>query len=362
MGWETRHYGTHDDESGGGFRRAIRRIFGENENPLMWALPLYTAWGVRVRIHIIFVLFIAIEMIMSLAPDRIGPAFTAMAIGSLFVLVLLHEYGHIFACRYVGGEADQILMWPLGGLASCNPPHNWKADLITTVGGPAVNLVLWPILGVALALVMAPGAWQGALFFNPFSPAAAMMEVRLSNGAQPFWLLALWWAYYINAVLFLFNVLVPMYPLDSGRIVHAFMWSRVGHRRATAAAANLGLVVAVILALIALTSRSGVFLLGIAIFGGFMCWREKQHLKMTADPVLGGYDFDRGYGGMPGAEEDDPSAARAARAAEKRRKEQEKEQAELDRLLAKIAEGGMGSLTGAEKRWLQRTSEKKRKQ
>src|SRR5947207_3103150 len=34
-----------------------------------------------------------------------------------FGLVLLHEFGHVFACRSVGGTADRVLLWPLGGLA-----------------------------------------------------------------------------------------------------------------------------------------------------------------------------------------------------------------------------------------------------
>jgi len=31
--------------------------------------------------------------------------------------VLAHEYGHAFGARLVGGDCQEILMWPLGGLA-----------------------------------------------------------------------------------------------------------------------------------------------------------------------------------------------------------------------------------------------------
>jgi len=34
---------------------------------------------------------------------------------SLFLIVLLHEFGHAMACRQVGGIANQIVLWPLGG-------------------------------------------------------------------------------------------------------------------------------------------------------------------------------------------------------------------------------------------------------
>ena len=41
---------------------------------------------------------------------------------SLFGIVLLHEFGHALACRSVGGRADRILLWPLGGVAFVQPP------------------------------------------------------------------------------------------------------------------------------------------------------------------------------------------------------------------------------------------------
>src|SRR6516165_3946792 len=41
---------------------------------------------------------------------------------ALFGLVLLHEFGHALACRQVGGTADRIVLWPLGGVAYVSPP------------------------------------------------------------------------------------------------------------------------------------------------------------------------------------------------------------------------------------------------
>jgi stage IV sporulation protein FB len=353
MGWESRSYGSGEES---GFRRGLRRVFGEGENPLTWSLPLYTAFGIRVRIHLFFVIWIVVELLQSMARSNIGWQFTGLGIAALFGLVLLHEYGHCYACRRVGGTADQILLWPLGGLASCLPPYGWKPDLITTVGGPAVNLVLWPLFGTLLAVLIPAGNIIPALFFNPFDPAQGLGEVRLTDGTQPMWLYAIWWLYYTNAVLFLFNVLVPMYPMDSGRILHALLWSRLGDRRALAITINVGFVVAVILFIVGMTGGNGL-LMGLALFGGITCWLEKRRLAMM-DPVVGAYDFERGYQSLP--REDETAKERKAKAAERRRKEQEKEQAELDRILAKIAGSGMNSLTGAEKKWLQRATERRR--
>ncbi len=38
---------------------------------------------------------------------------------ALFLIVMLHEFGHALACRQVGGRANQIVLWPLGGVAAC---------------------------------------------------------------------------------------------------------------------------------------------------------------------------------------------------------------------------------------------------
>jgi len=48
---------------------------------------------------------------------------------ALFSIVLLHEFGHALACRQVGGKADQIVLWPLGGVAYVNPPQRPGATL-----------------------------------------------------------------------------------------------------------------------------------------------------------------------------------------------------------------------------------------
>src|SRR5438094_8169377 len=70
---------------------------------------------------------------------------------ALFLVVMLHEYGHALACRQVGGMANQIVLWPLGGVAYVNPPPRPGATLWSIVAGPLVNLaslVIGSVLGV----------------------------------------------------------------------------------------------------------------------------------------------------------------------------------------------------------------------
>lgn len=353
MGWEDRRYRSPDD---GGFRGVFRRMFWQGENFYDWAVPLYTAWGIRVRIHITFLLLIIAQLVTAVSLDGLGIRHKAIAMASLFVLVLLHEFGHCIACRRVGGTANKILMWPLGGLAFCVPPrHHWHPSLIITIGGPLVNVLLVPLFGGALVLL---GVGWGSIFFNPFNPSLAIPASAASQTTLEliYWV---WWLHYINAVMLMFNLLVPMYPMDGARIIQEILWRKYGYRQATFVMANVGLFTAVGLGVFgAVTSQS--MLLMIAIFGGFECYNQRRTLAMTQDdnhPALQGYDFGRGYQGMP----DDADESSSERARQKQLKKAQEDQAELDRILAKIASTGMASLTKAEKRWLERTSEEKRR-
>src|SRR3954470_6909181 len=65
---------------------------------------------------------------------------------ALFAIVLLHEFGHALACRQVGGRADRILLWPLGGVAFVDPPPRPGATLWSIAAGPLVNVALIPVL------------------------------------------------------------------------------------------------------------------------------------------------------------------------------------------------------------------------
>src|SRR5437773_1808219 len=71
---------------------------------------------------------------------------------ALFLIVLLHEFGHALACRQVGGKADQIVLWPLGGVAYVSPPPRPGATLWSIAAGPLVNVALVPVLTVLMVL------------------------------------------------------------------------------------------------------------------------------------------------------------------------------------------------------------------
>src|SRR3982751_5990734 len=113
------------------------------------AFPLFRIAGIQVYLH--FTWFIVAVLEFSQFSRRYhSPIWGAWEYLGLFGIVTLHEFGHAFACRQTGGKADQIMLWPLGGVAFVSPPQRPGAYLWSIAAGPLVNVVLFPILTISL--------------------------------------------------------------------------------------------------------------------------------------------------------------------------------------------------------------------
>jgi Zn-dependent protease len=180
---------------------------------------------------------------------------------ALFLIVMLHEFGHALACRQVGGTANQIVLWPLGGVAYVDPPPRPGATLWSIAAGPLVNVVLLPVLLVTLTLSRSLG-W-----------AQAMPDLYKL-------LRALW---YIDVVLLVFNML-PIYPLDGGQILRSLLWFVVGRARSLMVATIIGFLGVAGFIILALWIHS-VWFGVLAVFMLMNCWgglRQAQALSHLA--------------------------------------------------------------------------------
>ena len=359
MSWRDRDYRDNpSDRFGrpGGDWQGIRPTF---DNPMTWALPIGRYFGIAVRVHIVFLLFVVIQLASSLGSEA-PLAFSLMALylGCLFGVVLLHEFGHCLACRWTGGKADEILMWPLGGLAFCRPEHHWRAHLATAVGGPAVNVVICVVLAPVLGLMT--GEWWGVAV--PSLLGLPYFELKVA--AVPLWLtLTLFTVHQVSFVLLLFNLL-PIFPLDGGRICQAGLWPRWGYVTSMRLAVYVGYIGAIGLFVFGAVLREWM-VIAIAGFGGITCYLTLKQLQFTE--AFMGEQEDLYAQSLWGKGEDaDEHAPAGRKGAEKRAETQAeteaRESAEVDRILAKIAASGMGSLSGREKRLLRRVTDRKKRQ
>ena len=359
MGFQDRQYGD-DSGDGGRLRRLFGRIFENADNPLGWSIRMFRALGIDARIHLLTVAFLVGTLLFAIPKTESGFFVMLPMMVWLFVVVLLHEFGHCLACRRVGGHADRIVMLPWGGLALATPPNEWRAHFWTTAGGPLVNVALLPVT-VGLLLLLGEGE---TIVFDPFRPSSALLDIEAPGAAALYYVkVAAWTLHFVNIVILAFNVLLPFFPMDGGRLLQALLWRKIGYRRATEIAVVTGFVGAGVLALVGIWTRL-VMLVLIAVMGFWACYTERQRIRADAELAemgLGGQSMGLGVSLGPNAAPDEPEERGPSRAERKRAEREAAEAAELDALLAKVGRGGLDGLTRAERRRLDRLGEKKRR-
>lgn len=201
---------------------------------------------------------VALFEINARAGSYSSPLWNVLEYLALFVIVTMHEYGHALACRQVGGSANRIVLWPLGGVAFVDPPPRAGANLWSIAAGPLVNVALLPITGLAVIGARAAG-W-------PHTMGDAYSLV-----------VAIFWT---NAVLLVFNLL-PIYPLDGGQILRSLLWFIFGRARSLMIATAFGVIGVVGLGLLALR-REDIWLGLIAIFAATNCWAGWKHARVLS--------------------------------------------------------------------------------
>src|SRR6202158_1110007 len=218
------------------------------------AIRLFRFSGIDVFLHWSWFLVAAYE-IQTRKGSYSSITWNVLEYLALFLIVMIHEFGHALACRQVGGRADQIVLWPLGGVAYVDPPPRPGATLWSIAAGPLVNVVLVPILLVAVIVGRSSGWAQTMPDFY-----------RLVRAIS-----------YINLGLLIFNIL-PIYPLDGGQILRSLLWYVMGRARSLLAATVIGLIGVIGLIVLALRMQSAWFGI-LAAFILMNCWRGLQQAR-----------------------------------------------------------------------------------
>jgi Zn-dependent protease len=396
-------------------------------DPMSWSLPVFRLFGIQVRVHLFFIVFalgLFLRQITLLQYQNVW--WLDMFLLSFVVLfgsVLLHEFGHCFGARYMDGDAREILIWPLGGLAYVDVPHRARALFVMVAAGPAVNVLICLVCAGALAAAgfvpsLNPLAdphraemtnyRDGRTYTSPYmvklykagtneeptyrelnermkeyeqttknrlpkptetaeydKAAAAMGYERAVAGGWVIWAYRIFW---LNLILFLFNML-PAYPLDGGQLLQAVIWGRTqDHRRGVVVAAYTGMAFAVLFLVVSMAANESMFL----ALSLFMLYSASMKLsQLDADEGPFGYDFSAGYTSLEKDDEPAPRVkrpgplrrwldARKARKVARESEQRQKDEERMDQLLEKIARSGQGSLTDEERQFLKRVSARKR--
>lgn len=154
-------------------------------------------------------------------PGLTGTAYLVLAIVAMlgfFGSLLLHELSHSVVARSYGVQIKGITLFIFGGVA----------ELETEV--PTAKAELWVALaGPAMSLCLSLGFWISSLVIQTVFDITALAVV-LSYLAT------------VNLIIAVFNM-VPAFPLDGGRVLRAYLWSRHGDvLKATKTAARSGTI------------------------------------------------------------------------------------------------------------------------
>jgi Zn-dependent protease len=231
----------------------------DKRSSLAGSLRIFGVAGISVYVHWSWLLVAGLILHFRTKEYSLGAwAWAAAEYVSLFGIVLLHEFGHALACRQVGGRADEIVLWPLGGIAFVDPPPRPGPVLWSIAAGPLVNVVLIPFTVGALLVANSQG-------------------LQDTNRDAHHFLVAI---LFMNLLLLIFNML-PIYPLDGGQILQAVLWFVVGRASSLLVVSVIGMVGAV--GLVGVAIVAGSWWIGlIAAFAAFRCWAGFRQARFLA--------------------------------------------------------------------------------
>jgi Zn-dependent protease len=239
------------------------------------SIHLFQLFGITVYLH--WSWFLAFYILPKLwGREFSNYGWIALEILALFLIVLTHEFGHQLACRQVGGQTHDIVLFPLGGVAYVNPPQRPAAQLWSIAAGPLVNVALIPVFAAAVSI-----SWHFGLYDKNPDAYELVQDIRR-----------------INIGLLIFNMM-PIYPLDGGQILRSLLWFPFGRANSLFVASIIGFIGVIGLFLLAglllLTPYKGnaVWTAVMAAFILMNCWgglmQARALAKMAKTPRREGF-------------------------------------------------------------------------
>ncbi|THF83904.1 Zn-dependent protease [Cohnella fermenti] len=179
-----------------------------------------------------------------------------LGIVTLFGIVLLHELGHLWMARRFGWTIREVKLLPFGGVLEVEEAGTVPAreEAWVAIAGPAQN--------VLLALFAGGASWAG------------LVDASWAQGFMK-----------ANALIALFNLL-PILPLDGGKIAQAWLSHRIPYHRVLLWSSRLSLFCSAAVVLYAFVPllQGQVPQLNVLAVGLFLCasnWTYRRNVPFV---------------------------------------------------------------------------------
>jgi len=216
-----------------------------------WSLKFGSILGIPIELHITFLLLLLIFSIFGFIP--------LLIILLLFTSVLVHELAHSLVGRHYGAKIKKITLLPIGGVSQMEAIPKGHEFAIAVIG---------PITSIAIGAVL---LLLGTLFgFNMYFD---LNWIQLESLRDIFRVVMS-----LNFLLGLFNI-IPAFPMDGGRVLRAFLASKMDYLKATEISVRIGQGLAIVFAFVGILYNPWLIIIAFFIYMGGM--GEYQSTQMS---------------------------------------------------------------------------------
>lgn len=226
---------------------------------------LLRAWGIDIRLHLTFIFLLPL-LVLSFG-SNIGGGLDAYVYSlaiylMLFSSVLVHELMHSFVAISRGSSVGQIILTPIGGIASVGPITDPKKEFVVSIAGPLSNFIIGAAVLLSLVLLFGAGPVASALAGDIYLPSVFNFLVLTG---------------YLNLILGAFNLFLPIFPMDGGRVLRAMLNMVTDRVKATRIAVYISQFFVVLLIIFAVAGGN----LALAAIGVFIWTIGLGELRLT---------------------------------------------------------------------------------
>lgn len=237
-----------------------------------YSYKIFKVFGISVELHVTFILFFMLFVLIGFLNSFSVGVRLFIFLFALFFIVLLHELCHSLVAIKYKFKVNSITLYPIGGAANVEIKENPKAEFFISLAGPLFNFIFAWICLIALFL-----------FTNNYAQYLnydKIFNVNFDLSVYGILGLLVW----VNFILGAFNLFVPAFPMDGGRILRAVLANYMDYVKATKIASNIGKILFVIMAILAfiIPKHPNIFLILIAVLLFFVADSESRLVEMKA--------------------------------------------------------------------------------